>query len=179
MKALRRGLSSDQIAAYSRAITARLLSMPEVTAGPVLVYVAFRKEVRTRPLISALLGQGVTVAVPFMDGANLRARRLDSLEDLMAGDMGIETSVGPDIQVDSCITPGLAFSEAGGRLGFGAGYYDRFFAEHPRVFAIGVCLEEQIGPVPQAPHDHVMDAVVTPRRLLRPAPSRHAALDGP
>ena len=167
MKGIRRGLTPGQIALSSQAITARVLAMPEINQGPVLVYVAFRREVRTRPLIAGLLARGVEVAVPFISDTGLRAHHIGSLDDLVPGEMGIDTSGGHEISVATCITPGLAFSDSGGRLGFGAGYYDRFFARHPEVFAVGLCLEAQIRPVPMAAHDRSMNVVVTQRRTLR------------
>ena len=157
----------DQLAVASSSIASRVVAMPEVQAGPVLVYVAFRREIRTRPLIEALLQRGVEVAVPFIDGAEMQARRLERLEDLVPGAMGIDTSSGEEIAVSTCITPGLAFSMEGARLGFGAGYYDRFFARHPDIYAIGLCLDAQVRSVPVEAHDRPMDALVTPSRTVR------------
>lgn len=70
------------------------------------------------------------------------------------------------------IVPGLAFDEAGNRLGRGGGFYDRFLATTP-AFRIGVCFEVQLVPsVPAGPLDVPMDAVVTERRVIRPSPPR-------
>ncbi|MBQ7676908.1 MAG: hypothetical protein IJT32_01620 [Lachnospiraceae bacterium] len=42
------------------------------------------------------------------------------------------------------ITPGVAFDTTGSRIGFGRGYYDRFFAAYPNGFRIGVAFAEQV-----------------------------------
>src|SRR5690606_17515013 len=63
------------------------------------------------------------------------------------------------------LVPGLAFDAKGGRLGYGAGYYDRFFdrfAGQQQPLRIGVCYSAQlVEQVPMEAHDYAMDAVVT------------------
>jgi 5-formyltetrahydrofolate cyclo-ligase len=58
------------------------------------------------------------------------------------------------------IIPGLAFDQRGGRLGRGAGHYDRFLA-HPElgpVTKIGVCWSMQlVQEIPMDSHDVLMD----------------------
>ena len=41
-------------------------------------------------------------------------------------------------------TPGLCFSKSGERLGFGGGYYDRFYEAHRNITKVGVCYDEQL-----------------------------------
>ena len=62
--------------------------------------------------------------------------------------------------VDFVIVPGLAFTAAGDRLGYGSGYYDRFL---PRVSApnVGVCFREQlIDELPITEHDVRVQRVI-------------------
>jgi 5-formyltetrahydrofolate cyclo-ligase len=62
--------------------------------------------------------------------------------------------------------PGLGFTRTGARIGYGAGYYDRWLAAHPRTTRIGVAFECQLVAVlPQEPHDIRMHHVVTERRV--------------
>ncbi|MEO0603272.1 MAG: 5-formyltetrahydrofolate cyclo-ligase, partial [Myxococcota bacterium] len=66
------------------------------------------------------------------------------------------------------IVPGLAFDPAGHRLGWGAGYYDRWL--HGRdVIAVGLALDEAIvDEVPADAHDQRVHAILTPTRTLIP-----------
>ena len=59
------------------------------------------------------------------------------------------------------IVPGLAFAKDGARLGYGGGFYDRFFSAAPGAPKIGVAYPFQIVPeIPLAPHDVPVDSVV-------------------
>ena len=73
------------------------------------------------------------------------------------------------------IVPGLAFSPRGGRLGHGAGYYDRYLStlklkaqEHDCDLAlVGFCHDCQISrAVPLEAHDIPMDYILTPSALV-------------
>ncbi len=70
--------------------------------------------------------------------------------------------------IDLSLVPGLAFDPMGYRLGYGAGYYDRFFASlnspHP---TIGIGYDLQIvDRVPKDPHDVPCNVVLTDKRWL-------------
>lgn len=69
------------------------------------------------------------------------------------------------------LVPGLAFTERGGRLGRGGGYYDQYLSNH-EVVKIGVCLKEQIVPsLPEEEHDQRMTYVVYDGGIIKIAES--------
>ena len=73
------------------------------------------------------------------------------------------------------LTPGLAFDREGRRLGRGAGYYDRFFAELDKdsreYTALGLCMDFQIvEKVPVEPNDKKMDGLLTGTELILSIP---------
>ena len=71
-----------------------------------------------------------------------------------------------EIVPDVCLTPLLAADRRGARLGYGRGYYDRFFMDK-RLCKVGLAYSFQIvNEVPAEPTDVFLDAVVTEREVL-------------
>ncbi len=126
----------------------------------------------------------VVSAAPALEGtANATADFVDvdafsgarfSLANLTPGAFGIwEPLPEPTRRVlpeafDLVLVPGLAFDLDGGRLGRGAGFYDRFLASlSPKTRLVGVALDEQIvEKTPRDAFDLPVDALVTPSRLV-------------
>ena len=76
---------------------------------------------------------------------------------------------GPAVAPQVLLVPLLGFDEAGYRLGYGAGYYDRTiasFAEKPLLIGVGFELGRLATIYPQ-PHDIPMDVVITERGVFR------------
>ncbi len=69
------------------------------------------------------------------------------------------------------LVPGVAFDLAGGRLGYGGGYYDRLLPLlAPAAARVAGAFEVQlVDLVPATPHDLPVDAIVTESRLLSAA----------
>ena len=165
----RRGTwSPESLERAGNAVAERIQLLPELM-GPTAVgcYLSVRRELPMGTLVAWLRSRGHEIAVPRVLGAqDMEFRRLE--EPLRLGVMGIPTSDGPVMRIQVAICPGLAFDARGARLGYGAGYYDRWLAAHPGVVAIGVCVEEAVLPeVPCADHDPRMRWIVTPDRTIR------------
>jgi 5-formyltetrahydrofolate cyclo-ligase len=65
--------------------------------------------------------------------------------------------------------PLLGFTARGGRIGYGAGHYDRWMAQHRPALAIGLAWDCQlVDELPLEPHDVMLDAIVTPTRIYGP-----------
>jgi 5-formyltetrahydrofolate cyclo-ligase len=61
----------------------------------------------------------------------------------------------------------LAFDRSGHRLGYGAGYYDRFLESNPHLLKIGLafsCQEAQS--LPSDAHDIRMDIIITEDEVI-------------
>lgn len=72
-------------------------------------------------------------------------------------------------EIDLVLVPGVAFDSRGGRIGRGAGFYDRFLSL-VRAVKVGVCLDAQVvDEVPMGEGDVRLDWVVTPTRVFQRA----------
>ncbi len=168
VKQRRLALTPQERKEKSRCICAALLSLLEGT-GPVMVYVAKPPEVDTELLITTLLARGTRVIVPVIE-RKTTTLRLSYLEDpsvlvestfCVPEPVGCEIPARPD-EIGIAIIPLLAFDRQGNRLGYGAGYYDRFLAAHPRVKTIGIAFACQEMPeLPGEPTDIRMDRILT------------------
>ncbi len=65
--------------------------------------------------------------------------------------------------------PLLGFTSSGGRIGYGAGFYDRWLEENRPALAIGLAWDCQLEEdLPLEPHDQSLDLVVTQTRVYGP-----------
>jgi 5-formyltetrahydrofolate cyclo-ligase len=155
-------------------------------ARTVLGYASFGSELDTRPFLAEVLGSGRALVLPRVERAarRLALHRVRDLDaDLQAGIWGIPepnpARCGPAAprDIDFVLVPGLVFYPSGGRIGYGAGYYDRLLASWPGPVPplVAVAFELQIVPtVPVLPGDHRVDLVATETRTYaarRPEPS--------
>jgi len=175
------GLDLQVQADKSRRICEQVARMPEFArASAVMVYLSIVHEVDLSALILRAWQQGKTVAAPKIDWSD---RRLVAVEIHSLDDAGYERSGSglrnphdgepvPPGEIGMVLVPGLAFDAAGGRLGRGGGFYDRFLTSAELGGpAFGVAFEEQlVEAVPMEPHDRYMDGVVTDERCIRCAP---------
>lgn len=161
--------------AKSRAIEKQVLALPEyLQAERLLLYLSTGSEVDTWGLLERALCQGKAVFAPLcLDGeGHMAFYRVKSREDLKKGRFGIwepDPTVCPLLEEPSgalCLVPGLAFDQAGYRLGYGKGYYDRFLGSRP-VEAVGVCFEGLLLPrLPRGPFDRQVARLVTEAGVL-------------
>ncbi len=173
-------LSRSQQIEYSNRIMKRIVRMDQFQeAITIFIYVDFRSEVITGPLIEYMLESGKNVVVPVTlvrEKDLLAVSITDPNRELVPGYcsipepiMGIRESqaVSPDI-IDIIFLPGSVFDERGGRMGYGGGYYDRFVsAKAPRALRVGLAYELQmVQHAPLQDHDEFLDFIVTEERTV-------------
>lgn len=106
-----------------------------------LVYYSFGSEADTHALITRLLAQGKRVFLPRVCGNDIKPVQYFGQEDtLVKNKYGICEPTGEIYggKIDVCITPLLAVNSLGFRLGYGGGYYDRYFKDNPQVLRAGI-----------------------------------------
>jgi 5-formyltetrahydrofolate cyclo-ligase len=172
--AARDRLPDDRRAAMSGSIADRLLAMDEVRgARTVMAFWSFGSEVDTLPLLERLEAAGVQVALPRIEDRDIEP------VSYAAGDPLSETSFGArepasgrrlePSELDVVVVPGVAFDRAGGRVGYGAGFYDRLLGRlRDDAFAVAVAFGLQVvDRVPAGGTDRRVHAVVTEREVIR------------
>jgi len=169
--------------AVSRIICDRFIAHPAYKqTETVMWYIHCRSEVRTESALLRELATGKRMVIPYCtkdeQGHNkLGLWWLEDFAELVPGMWGIlepprqrwgeaGKEIAPE-QLDLVMVPGVAFDRNGGRLGNGAGYYDRLL-KRVRADAIlsAVCYESQlVEQIAMEPHDVTMDMVMTEKTI--------------
>ena len=160
-------MSEEGREAASARILAALEELPAFRdAGIVLAYSSLPDEVGTQELLKRW-GERKVIVLPVVVGERLELKKYDGVH-LKAGYRGImepseeAVAVNP-ADIELAIVPGMAFDDAGRRLGRGGGYYDRLL---PLLGCpkLGVCFEcQRVERVPVEECDIIVDSVLSER----------------
>ena len=174
--AAREALSEQERSVLDDRITQKLLATSEYAeATTVLTYVSVSSEVSTRMFIECALRDGKTVAVPrCLPEHCLEFVAIASLEQLVAAPFNLLEPAKelPALTEDQknnsiCIVPALLVDTKGYRLGYGAGFYDRFLSTYPGK---KICLAYQQNlsrtMLPHTAFDIAVDLVITESDVL-------------
>ena len=177
---LRDNLSAGERRQKSREIWEHLKGDPKYQAArAVLVYMDYRSEVMTTGLVEELLADpSKKVFAPKVEGMHIRFYEIKSLDELKKGYQGIrepeenpEKRFTPDMaaRLEAVVlVPGAAFDRQRGRIGYGKGFYDRFFSDYGEVYGIALSFSCQIAKeIPMEPHDRRPDIIVTENGIIR------------
>ncbi len=132
-------------------------------------------EFDVRPLMTRLSERGHVCALPVVmaRGRALVFRRWRPGDRLVAAGFGTREPAedAAETMPDIVLAPLLAFDDAGRRLGYGGGYYDRTLRavrERGPILAVGVGYEAQlVETVPSGDDDEKLDWIVTEERAIR------------
>lgn len=138
----------------------------------VLAYVSTKSEVNTLNIIDTLL-TNKKVAVPKIEKGKMAFYEISSLAELKEGYYGILEPINRNriTNFDNCvsITPGICFDKSLYRLGYGKGFYDKFYSENKDIYKLGLCYDEcLIDDTNHSEYDITMDEIITPtKRVLK------------
>lgn len=170
----RDGMSRNEVENYSRKIFDFIINWDCFrTSNYIMLYHSFRNEVDTIDLIKYCLENSKTVILPksIKEGFKLIPCRVNSLSELKKSNFGIYEPSGENVVdrelIDMVIVPGVAYDREGYRLGYGAGFYDRFLENYNGTKA-GICYDFQlIDNVYKDEHDVRMDYLITERGIIK------------
>jgi len=170
--AARGRLGAEERAAASLRAAGRLRAFVS-TGGTVALFWPMRDEIDPRSLIDTVLAAGGGIAMPVVEKRRMFFRKFDGEACLERGVFGTShPHVGqPVVDPDTIVAPLAAFDRRGGRIGYGAGHYDKAIADlvaRGRKFRLaGIAFAAQeIDAVPKNAFDQKLDFVLTERELI-------------
>lgn len=180
MRERRRALPPAERERAALAAAFHLLSLGLPRPGShVGAYLPVGGELDPAPIIEHALRRGCRVYVPAVTSHRARTMRFAPLDGpLRPNRWGIpEPSPRDSVDgrwLDLVLLPCVAFDECGGRLGMGAGFYDRHFAflrrrsawRRPQLLGLAYAFQ-RVGPMTQRPWDVPLSGVVTDAGALR------------
>lgn len=172
----RNDLLLTEVHSKSKCAAENFLSLPQYQkADTILVYLSYNNEIDTSSIIKDAWYQQKKVLVPVCqkEDKSLLLSELTCFSEIGLGTWNIPEPrkefirPTPPKEVSLAIIPGLAFDTQGYRLGYGAGYYDRFLPRlDPDCPLIALAYDFQvIEHIPYEQHDVPVDIIVTEKRI--------------
>lgn len=181
VRARRRERDAAALAAVERATSARLRELLTATGGRrMAAFLSTPLEPSTRLFLRWARAYGVEVLLPVPHDDGRLGWALDTGEERLSARWRVPEPAGPELPPGALagagpvVIPAALVDRAGGRLGWGGGFYDRALAEldripaadRPEVWAL-VHDDELVDRLPREPHDRPVDGVATPAGLVR------------
>ncbi len=148
----------------------------------IFTYVSFQSEVDTVRIIKQALMDGKQVYIPRVEAHGMEFYEIKGLEGLERSAYGIlEPAKGQENRFTGkafqkvrkenlMLLPGLAFDPSGNRIGYGAGYYDKYLLLYGEdtFNKIALAYDFQVmDGIPAEEFDIRADAIITPVKLYQ------------
>lgn len=176
----RKNLDPDSVLELSGIIQRRIIeSRIFMESSVIMAYIPIKNEVRTELIMNTGLSSGKTVLLPrVIDAERMEAVPVKNPDsDLRKGSMGImephpSIPAFDPLSIDLVILPGVAFDRKGRRLGFGAGYYDRFITRLRKdcVLLAPAYGFQVLDHIPADDYDKPADMIVTEMETIHVSP---------
>ncbi|MEB3429112.1 5-formyltetrahydrofolate cyclo-ligase [Citroniella saccharovorans] len=171
-KEIRNNISDEERKIWDKKAFDNLISLDEYkNSKNIFAFINFGSEIDTKALLERFFSDGKNVFIPITEKNNnmMKLTRIKSLDGLEPGHYGILSPkeedydfVDPDL-IDFVLVPGLCFDKEGYRVGYGGGYYDRFFSSLKNSpIKVGFCYKNQL--VEKIDHDEFdlpVDFIIT------------------
>lgn len=144
---------------------------------PTLVHcyipIAHKREINTQLIFEYCWSNNIKTVVPIsdFDNSTMTSVERNNSTKIEIAQYGIPEPINPviisDSKIDLIITPLLAFDHNGHRVGFGKGFYDRFFTKcNNNITKIGLSLFDSINKIEDVDkYDSPLDYVATPNNI--------------
>ncbi len=172
LRARRDSLTQSEILEKSKIMTDMLIQSDLFKkSGSLFAYLNIGNEVSTRLLIEHCFKIGKPVYVPVTRDQGMFFSVLHDFSDLVEAGYGISEPAHPvraePDERSLFIIPGVGFDKYGNRIGYGAGFYDKYLHCRSYMHLIGICFEIQLtDELPKEETDVQMDSVLTEKRWI-------------
>lgn len=175
---IRDGMPEEERIRSSASISQRLFDFaPFIEAQTVMFFVSFRSEVLTEEMIRRAMRLGKRVVVPISkiaDRTLIPTEIRDYGKELGEGAYGILEPLAEYVrpvdpgEIDFVAVPGSVFDRDGNRVGYGAGFYDRFRERirHECCYAALAFSFQVVDSAPYEPHDKKVDYIITEKEIV-------------
>lgn len=146
IRAKREKLEQSFIDKASLVIFEKLKNEPSfLKAKKILSYMDFKNEVKTDE-INKFIGENNKILILPRVISKEKMIAIESVENFSKSPFGNMEPIGNEYKedIDFIIVPGVAFDKFGNRIGFGRGYYDRFFKAYPNAKKVAIAFEIQV-----------------------------------
>lgn len=176
MLSIRNQITKEDILKKSQIIEKKLRSLEQFKqAENIMFFASFASEVYTYDMIKKCLEEGKNILLPYIEDnqKDMNISQIKSLDNLTKGYKGI-----PEIKkelrtyfdknnIDIVITPCVCYDFDRYRIGYGKGFYDKFFASVNDTFKIGICFDEMlIEKIPHDENDIKVDMIITDKKTV-------------
>ena len=173
----RNSLTTREIKEAEQLIINNLMKLNQfMQSQNVFCYLSFRSEVPTKGIIAHCQQQGKNVYIPVCvnETKEMTISLYDHEVNLAASNYGVQEPTKETIKIadrdilDTAIVPGAVFDSRGYRIGYGAGYYDKFFAHtKKKIYKIALAFSFQIiDEVPTDDFDIPVDCIITEQGIV-------------
>jgi 5-formyltetrahydrofolate cyclo-ligase len=173
----RNSLSPKEINEAEKQIINNLMKLDQFNQSQnVFCYLSFRSEVPTQNIIHYCqqFDKNVYIPICVKETKEMIISQYDSEVKLITSNYGVQEPSKETIRIadrnilDLAIMPGAVFDSKGYRVGYGAGYYDKFFSHTPKqIYKIALAYSFQIiEEVPKDDYDIPVDCIVTEQGII-------------
>jgi 5-formyltetrahydrofolate cyclo-ligase len=183
IKELRDNISADDRKAYDELILQHFLKTDAYRhCLRLFCYISFGSELNTEEIIRQALQVKKQVYVPRVEEKHrMEFYRIEGLMSLKPSNFGVPEPLpeeerryrGNTAEEDSSdnlmLLPGLAFDYQGNRVGYGAGYYDRYLNQYSEkhFYKIAACYDFQLMKhITATEYDVRADVIITPTKRI-------------
>ncbi len=125
-------------------------------------------ELDTRPLIKLLLEKKIDIYLPSVSSNKLEYFQWKLNDILIYNNLKFYEPRRISVQKipDLILVPVVAFDKKGYRLGYGKGFYDKFFEKNKNLFYLGYGYEfQEVNELPSENYDMICNTIITDKSI--------------